>query len=172
MVVKYVSVLIDNSPKEAQPYMKKAVPFLIELFNLLEKLSPFILDLYEKSLKFWKSLEPYKPELLIPCFIGFILCFFGGSFLTIIAAVEAFNMCGSEATVQCFNELYAEFMKASIENAKDDKKDDDNDGVPDVLQVSNTELLSRKTLLFLKVINPDRVSLALTGITAGKNNQH
>jgi hypothetical protein len=36
-----------------------------------------------------------------------------------------------------------------------------------VLQISNAELLSRKSLLFLKVVEPDRVSRALTGILSG-----
>jgi len=39
--------------------------------------------------------------------------------------------------------------------------------VPDVLQVSNAELLTRKSLLVLKVVEPERVSHALAGITAG-----
>jgi hypothetical protein len=33
IVLKYTSLLIDNSPKEIQPYLKKTVPYIIELSN-------------------------------------------------------------------------------------------------------------------------------------------
>ena len=47
------------------------------------------------------------------------------------------------------------------ENKKDDQKDDDGDGIPDVDQISQTELLQRKTLLVLKKMNPEKVDKAL-----------
>jgi len=167
LIVKYTSVLIDNSPKEIQPHIKKVVPYLIMVLEFVEKSTPIVLTYYEKLIQFWISLQPYKPHLLLPSFIGFILCFFGGSFLTLIAAVEAFNMCGSDVTIKCVLELYEEFKKAAEANKKDDTVDKDGDGVADVLQISNTELIARKTTLFLRVIDPVHLQDALTGISTG-----
>lgn len=167
LIVKYTSVLIDNSPKEIQPYIKKAVPYLIVILEFVEKATPIVLMYYEKLVQLWISLQPYKPHLLLPSFIGLILCFFGGSFLTLIAAVEAFNMCGSDITIKYVLELYNEFNKAVEANKKDDKVDKDGDGVADVLQISNTELIARKATLFLRVIDPVRLEDTLTGISAG-----
>ena len=42
----------------------------------------------------WDKIQPYQPKLLFPAFFGLIICFFGGDFLTLIAAIEAYKMCG------------------------------------------------------------------------------
>lgn len=162
-----MSLAIDKSPKEAQPYLKKAAPFVIKFAEIVEKVVPILEKIYNKLLELWVKIEPYRPQLLAPAFMGFIMCFFGGSFLTLIAAVEAWNMVGYESTVDCINMLVEDFKKVAQANKEDDKEDKDGDGVVDVLQVSNTQLVTRKTLLFLKVADPNRISHALTGITAG-----
>jgi hypothetical protein len=167
LAMKYMSLAIDNSPKQAQPHLKKVVPVVIKLIEIAEKLAPVVEKLYLKAMELWKKIEPYRPQLLAPAFMGFIMCFFGGSFLTLIAAVEAFNMCGYESTMACINMLLEDFQLVMKENKKDDQKDDDGDGVADVLQVSNSQLLARKTLLFFKVVDPNRITMALSGITAG-----
>ena len=167
LILKYLSLAIDNSPKEVQPYLKKASPYIVKFADFVEKVIPVLEKIYNKLLELWAIVEPYRPQLLAPAFMGFIMCFFGGSFLTLIAAVEAWNMCGYESTVDCINMLIHDFKAVANANKEDDKKDDDGDGVADVLQVSNTQLLTRKTLLFLKVADPERISHALTGITAG-----
>lgn len=76
-------------------------------------------------------------------------------------------MCGSDITIKYVLELYEEFKKAAEANKKDDTVDKDGDGVADVLQISNTELIARKTTLFLRVIDPVRLQDTLTGISAG-----
>ena len=76
-------------------------------------------------------------------------------------------MCGSDETIKHIHELYEVFKKASEANKKDDKVDKDGDGVADVLQISNTELVVRKTTLFLRVVDPVCLQETLTGISAG-----
>ena len=166
-VTKYVNTLADYAPKQIQPHVQKAAPIIGQIAETIEKLIPIVYEYYLKALELWKKLEPYKPELLIPSFVGLIMCFFGGSFLTLIAAVEAYRMCGYETTFNCLKSLYDDFNKILEANKKDDAKDDNNDGVPDVLQVSNKELVQRKVILFLKTVDPKRVTDALAGINAG-----
>lgn len=60
-----------------------------------------------------------------------------------------------------------DFEKVAEANAKDDAKDDDNDGIADVLQISPTELATRKSLLFIRTVDPVRFSGALSGIQTG-----
>lgn len=166
-VVKYVNTLADLAPKQIQPHIQKAAPIVGQVAEAIEKLIPIVYEYYLKAMELWKKLEPYKPELLIPSFIGLIMCFFGGSFLTLIAAVEAYRMCGYETTFNCIKSLIDDFNKIVEANKKDDAKDENNDGVADVLQVSNKELVQRKVLLFLKTVDPKRVTDALAGINAG-----
>jgi hypothetical protein len=60
-------------------------------------------------------------------------------------------MTGWESTQKCLVDLYRDFKNVHAASKKDDEVDADGDGVADVLQVSPTDLLTRKTLLFLKV---------------------
>jgi hypothetical protein len=87
--------------------------------------------------------------------------------MTVIAAVEAYRLTGWESTQKCLVDLYTDFQKVadaskkvspllvflspSLFNHQDDAVDDDGDGVPDVQQIDGKELMTRKTLLFLKV---------------------
>lgn len=113
------------------------------------------------------KLEPYKLEVLIPTLVGLIMCFFGGTFVTIIAAVEAYRLVGWKTTENCCRLLWEDYKKLEAANSADDSKDDDNDGIPDVLQISNEELLKRKLLLFLRTVDPKRITDAIGGINAG-----
>jgi hypothetical protein len=58
LVVKYMSLAIDNSPKQIQPFMKKATPFVLKLVEFIECLIPIVLELYAKAHAFWISIQP------------------------------------------------------------------------------------------------------------------
>lgn len=163
----FVAALAEKAPANFRPYIQKAAPICGKVAMYAEKSLPYIEKASEQAQIAWAKLEPYKPKLLLPALCGLIMCFFGGSFLTLIAAVEAYRMCGYETTVGCIRELYEDFQRLAVASAKDDAKDENNDGVPDVLQVTKQELLMRKTLLFLKTVDPKRVTNALAGINAG-----
>ncbi len=95
------------------------------------------------------------------------MCFFGGSFLAIIAAVEAFRMCGYDTFMASFNSLSGDIHKVADANKKDNEVDDNKDGIADVKQIATKELVHRKALLFIKNVDPKRLSDAFTGIYMG-----
>ncbi len=163
----YVAALAEKLPASVRPLLFKAVPICQKALEMWEKALPFISLAVEKIQVFWKFLEPHRPELLFPAMIGIILCFFGGSFLTTIAAVEAYRMCGYETSLQCARDLYEDFNRFLAANKDDDQKDDNNDGVLDTLQISPQELITRKAFLFLKTVDPKRVTSALAGLNSG-----
>lgn len=167
LVVKYVTSFADNTPASVRPYVIKAAPLIGTAAELIEEAIPYIHIAIVKLLNIWEQLQPYKPELLFPAFFGLVICFFGGDFLTVIAAVEAYRMCGYETTSSCIKILYDDFAKVVEANKKDDKVDKDGDGVADVLEISPKELVVRKTLLFLKTVDPKKFSDALTGLNSG-----
>lgn len=168
-VLKGLLAVAESSqcPKPVAPYLVKAAPFIAKGVQAFEDSIPFFQRLIAIALEYWEKLKPYKPELLIPSFVGLIMCFFGGTYLTVIAAWEAFMMCGYESTKNSALALISDFEKVIEASKKDDAKDEDNDGVADVLQISNKELLKRKVFLFLRTIDPNRLTVAITGINAG-----
>lgn len=148
-------------------YFEKLGPYINKASDLVAIAIPYVHKAVDDGKKIWVKLSPYKPELLAPAFAGLIMCFFGGSFVTLIAAVEAYRMCGYETTLKCCKDLYEEFEKVIVANAEDNKKDEDGDGVADVNQISAQQLATRKTLLFLKTVDPKLITIAISGVTSG-----
>ena len=53
------------------------------------------------------------------------------------------------------------------ENKKDNKKDDDGDGVADTDQITGKKLLRRKVKLVLTKMDPEKVNAAIASIYKG-----
>jgi len=163
----YLGAISSKVPEKVRPLLIKVTPIIAIIANLIEKLIPIFENLYFKAIKLRASLAPYKPELLAPALMGLVMCFFGGSYMTLIAAFEAYRQCGWESTKKCIDDLLLDFQKVAEANAKDDAKDDDGDGVSDVLQISAHDLAARKALLFFRTVDPVRFSGALSGLQSG-----
>ena len=163
----YMGVVQTKAPEKMRPYIEKATPVIAVVADGIEKLIPLLVKYYNKLLEFYEKLRPYHPELLAPALMGLVMCFFGGSYMTLIAAFEAYRQSGWDATKKCIDDLVSDFKKVAEANAKDDEVDDDGDGVADVLQITPTELATRKSLLFLRTVDPVRFSGALMGIQTG-----
>lgn len=134
---------------------------------MIEFSVPYIQQAHEKSTELLKNLEPYKLNLLGPAFFGFILCYFGGSYVTLIAAIEAYRIAGWDASVVAAESLYKDLVKVLEAEAKDSKKDDDNDGVADVAKLTPKDLLQRKIYVVLSTVDPHKVTNAIIAIQSG-----
>lgn len=118
---RYVDAARTMAPELLQPYIKAMVPVARIIAEGVQASIPILVEIHSMLVKLWAALKPYKPELLYPAFFGIVLCFFGGSFVTLIAAAEAYNMCSHETIMKCIHDLSAEFDAFLIHNEKDDK---------------------------------------------------
>ena len=99
---------------------------------------------------------------------GAALCYFGGTFVTTIAAAEAFRTMGYEKAAADVKALWAEIKPVLDKNAEDDLVDDDGDGISDVDQITPPELLQRKAFLVVTTVkHPERIQSAMGSIYAG-----
>lgn len=112
-------------------------------------------------------LEPYRLGLLRDAAFGLILCFFGGSYMTLIAAVEAYRMCGWETQLKLINELIEDFQIFLAASAEDDKEDLDKNGIADVNEIDAKGLAQRKALVFFRSIDPQRFGEVIGGLQTG-----
>lgn len=158
---------VNLVPEEYKKYVNWLKPFLEPACNLIRVLIPYFVMFASLLKDLWEKAQPYHPQELGGAFLGLLMVFFGGTYVTTIAAVEAFRQCGWERTEKHLRILFANYEKASQASKKDDEKDEDGDGIPDVEQISNTELYRRKALLVAKSVNPDDVSNALAGLWSG-----
>jgi len=151
-----------------EPLQKYVAPGVQKAFEGLTKLIPQLQIIWGKLQEFWVKLKPYKPELLGPGLVGLIMCFFGGSFLTLIAAYEAFKLTSSTVIMDNCTLLWEDFQKVREANEKDNVKDENKDGIPDVQQTaSGKELIQRKMFLFLKTVDPQRIGVAFAALNTG-----
>lgn len=164
---KRVQMLIREASKSAPPglvpYIKKLEPVLTVLATILGYLIPIYIMVWEKFELFMKICPPS----LFNAIIGLLMCFFGGFFPTLIAAVESWNMAGGQGAKDALGYCYTEFKRVRAVNDEDDKKDDDHDGIADVDQISGKELFQRKAHLVLTAVEPNKLSDALCGVYTG-----
>jgi hypothetical protein len=104
------------------------------------------------------------PQNALHFIFGLVICFFGGTFPTLFAALKAAEFGGRKAVAEALTALSEEALIIIEESKKDDSADEDKDGIRDVDQVGGQELLRRKFLLVLKKINPQKVNDALGAI--------
>jgi hypothetical protein len=140
------------------PLLMKGV-FLLE--NAVEKLMALIRVARILYGKLHKKVERFNPEALLGMFTGFMLIFFGGFFIVTVALVEAFKQGGSDTMFENLATLQGQIKAVQEANVEDDKKDEDGDGVADVLQITKDQLAQRKLRLALGAMDPFVVQAAL-----------
>lgn len=166
-VKHYLSSIEQTAPPKLKPYLEAIAPYVVGTATFVEALIPIVHIMYDKWVVVMKQVEPYKLDLLIPGFLGLIMCFFGGSYMTLIAAVEAYRQVGFDAQLRCIQDLSQDWGTFMAANKEDDKVDDDNNGIADVLEITPQALATRKTLLFMKTVDPNRMSHAIAGLQSG-----
>eukprot|EP00638_Chattonella_subsalsa_P010007 CAMPEP_0117745950 /NCGR_PEP_ID=MMETSP0947-20121206/7667_1 /TAXON_ID=44440 /ORGANISM="Chattonella subsalsa, Strain CCMP2191" /LENGTH=330 /DNA_ID=CAMNT_0005563203 /DNA_START=83 /DNA_END=1072 /DNA_ORIENTATION=- len=141
--------------------MKTLGPMWTNFIKFLDIITPIIARIVSVTMLF---LDVCPTEILSALF-GLALCFFGGTFVVTIAAIEAFRHSGWETTKGAIKVLYDEWEVFRLNSREDDEKDEDGDGIPDVKQVDATALASRKFKLFLvNCKDPNQVNIAISGI--------
>ena len=123
-----------------------AIPICLTFFNNVHKL-------YEKL-----------PTDYLHLLIGAVLCFFGGFYPTVFAALQAAEHGGLTTVRKALKALSGEVMIIVNESKKDDTIDKDGDGIPDTEQISSRTLMERKVKLVLTKMNPEKVNAAITSI--------
>lgn len=147
-IVRYMRLLVRYSPQPLSSMFARVEPAINKWAHALHFLflTVYILleILLELSIEAYTALKPYRPELLFPSFAGLVMCFFGGSFVTTIAAAEAYRLVGYETTLQCVRSLMEDFQNVleaaekdaalgidDVEPAMQDMQDSESSKQPD-----------------------------------------
>lgn len=118
---------------------------------------PHILFCCSKAWAFYKAL----PKNAVKFWSGFIFCFFGGLYPVAFAAVQAAEHGGRAKVVESLTALAEEATVILEHSKKDDKLDEDKDGVEDVKQIDGTKFAMRKFNLVVTKMNPKKVDAAI-----------
>ena len=104
------------------------------------------------------------PKNRIYFLLGAILCFFGGTFPTLFAALQAAEQGGRQKVMEALSDLADEALIIIEASQKDDGQDMNKDGKKDVDELSSSELVARKTKLVLQKMHPKKVDAALSSL--------
>lgn len=141
--------------------LKKLQPVVSLVTKIVDTVSPPI----QLAIDFAHKAYLITPIDLIFAVIGLILTFFGGYFAVTISACEAFYNSGYEVVTKSAEYLWTEYKILWKKSREDDAKDEDNDGVADVLQISARELLTRKiSFFFAHCSDPQKMMDMIYGI--------
>lgn len=166
--------ILDGAAKRAEGLDPRVAPLLKYVRPALTCLCQGLcicLPLYFKLLRggywFWTTYIA-KSAQLVKMVLGVVLCFFGGTFVATIAAAEALQQFGTKQAIEDLRHVFAQASRLQDANDKDDKVDEDGDGVSDMDQLlidKPQEWARRKLYMGLTVVDdPQRLSSALRNL--------
>lgn len=166
LIDKYVSGLASKAdgmdPRLGQ-CLKVVQPAVVLVTQLAMCIAPFYMWFYKWVIVVYTAL----PKNAVTALFGIALCFFGGTYVASIAAIEAFRQMGFEKVMAEFTIVFKNYETVSAANAADDVKDDDGDGVADVEQIEPGQLAQRKVFLGMRSIEePERLQAAIGSLWA------
>lgn len=121
---------------------------------VLDTAYPVGKHMVEEVEKASSAMERHHLTHLIPVFFGFVICFFGGFFTMLIAAVEIVRITSWDIIKTNMQAIYENYCAALEANRKDDQVDDNQNGIPDVQEITRNELFSRKLGVFMNSVDP------------------
>jgi len=148
-------VVPKELPKLLKEYSKPIFEFLA--FSL-----PYVIACAKYLHGVWIRL----PQITMRLTCGFVFCFFGGTFPTLFAAIQAAEQGGRAKVVAAVSDLTEEALFIVEENKKDNELDENRNNIPDVKEISSRELFQRKALLFLRKMHPEKINAAFTSLNA------
>ena len=121
----------------------------------------FVYPLYKKAITQGYALYQRLPHNVVVMVFGVALCFFGGTYVASIAAIEAFRQLGGQKVYAELEVVYAETQLIVAASEADDKADLDNNGVADVDEMEASELAQHKVKIAMCAVRePARLQVA------------
>lgn len=156
-IAKYLTGVGQNINPEAGACMKQAEPAIHAVIKCFLVVAPLYKKMYVKGYEIYQQL----PHNVLYMIFGACLCFFGGTYVASIAAIEAFRQLGWQKTYEELQVIYGEVQVVIAASEEDDKVDRDNNGVADVDEMEPTELAQHKLKIAMTAIKaPEKLQTA------------
>lgn len=166
--LKEAEALKSTLTDKDTPPLAKALAlfkFLLPVLGLVWKLACCLLPLYVKLFEWLHFFYTWAPKKLVTMVFGVALCFFGGTFVASLAAIEAFINMGGERLWADLVYVYEQTLVVYKAHEKDEEK---GGGLKDALegaadgQLPGPELAQRKVFLVMQTVRePGRLENAV-----------
>lgn len=148
----------EETPLDQLEQVKETVEkFIKPIAAVISAVLPILIKYGSVLWNFWKKLPKDEAKMVI----GLAFCFFGGLYPLLFAAFQAARSSGWDSMIEAISVLTNEMTIILEEDKKDNQKDEDGDGIPDVDEISNKEFVLRKTKLIVTKVNPKKVDDAI-----------
>mmetsp|Transcript_532 Transcript_532/g.1461 ORF Transcript_532/g.1461 Transcript_532/m.1461 type:complete len:371 (-) Transcript_532:441-1553(-) len=156
-----------ESTEATNPTTAKVLRTLSPVMNVIVlcvvAIAPIYMWIYKQTYLILKK----TPTNMLQMIFGVALCFFGGTFTASIAAIEGFRQMGFKQTLADIHDVMEQVHRVKLASDKDDRLDDDHDGIADVDEIPPAELAKRKMkLAMVTVEDPAKLSRALSSLWA------
>jgi len=143
-------------------------PVVLALGSVIAALTPAVTAVCDAATGAWSAAAPYHPDELLPAVGGLALVFLGGTYVTLVAAVEAAARFGWPQIASSVGALWAAATAASAAVRRDAELDADHDGRADVVDLSPAARSARVVAVVARSVDPVEVAAAAEGLaTAG-----
>ena len=150
----------DKLPPAVAPHLKPTVKMVVKVCAASSGWFMFIF-------RWVNRIYTILPINVTKIMFGAALCYFGGTFTTSIAAMEAFRTMGYEQASRDVGIVIEQIKPVLAANDADDEEDLDGDGIADVDQITPPQLLQRKLFLIAtSVKEPERIQDAVRSVYA------
>ena len=143
--------------------LRASAPVLSVVIWIAVKVAPIYAWLFQKAYWFYT----WAPRNVIQMVFGLALCFFGGTYVAAIAAIEAWRQMGWQRSWADLQVMCSQFKNVYEASAKDDLLDENKNMIPDVDELSPKELAQRKLkLAMVTVEEPEKLQTAVGSLWA------
>mmetsp|Transcript_58734 Transcript_58734/g.137530 ORF Transcript_58734/g.137530 Transcript_58734/m.137530 type:complete len:355 (-) Transcript_58734:253-1317(-) len=148
---------VKDDPK-LQATLENLKPLLLGALSILR----MAIQAYFRLYSFCYSIFVTLPADELKAVIGLVLCFFGGMYVTLIAAVEAFRTMGGQSLYDDLAYVKLELDNVMAAHDRDEQLDLNKDGVRDVEAMTGQELVEHKSkLVLVSIKDPKRLQSAV-----------
>lgn len=157
-MAKYIDALAEGGDT-LHPKLGACIRAFQPIVGCLLTCLYYVVPLYVKLMR--KCYEWYNilPLNVLQLIFGFGLCFFGGTYVTSIAAIEAFRTLGGKSLWKNLQIVYVDVMKVQAAIQNDLEVDANENNVPDVdeMNLSGSQLAQREFKLAMKTVQDPEV---------------
>eukprot|EP01063_Lacrimia_lanifica_P005641 TRINITY_DN13394_c0_g1_i1.p1 TRINITY_DN13394_c0_g1~~TRINITY_DN13394_c0_g1_i1.p1 ORF type:complete len:366 (+),score=72.21 TRINITY_DN13394_c0_g1_i1:72-1169(+) len=141
---------VVNKYPWVEDVFKTLVPVAAKAGEALNFIGPYAVALFELLRKVYVQL----PWEVLTALFGLVLCFFGGAFVTVIAAGEAFKLCGGERVFMNMRVVYRDYQRVRLAARRHDR-------ITKGGKLAPTDAL---VMAMKSVRDPERLSSSVSGI--------
>jgi len=106
------NAIADKAPPHLAKILRALAPFVGMIQAFLEVVWPYLCKMVQLIYKLYNLC----PTDLFHAALGFVLCFAGGLYPTLFAAIEAARLCGWDRTSKAIDDLWAQAANLKAAN--------------------------------------------------------